>query len=256
MGNMDLWNSFCAPPTDALSTIAGGNLAGKTDIKPQWRYKALTDTFGPCGIGWKWRTVERWTEDASEGQRMVFVRVEILVRDPSSGQWSEPIEGVGGDFLIEKQSKGLVANDEAVKMATTDAIGNAAKYLGVAANVYLGQLDSKYQRPAAQALPTKQSASAAPVASKPPPAPIVPAQSPAIPPAAGVAPFGNFQELMAEMATVTSKPQMVQWALRANVTALTAEEKASANEAQKAVLAKIKANGRKTEPVATDGAKT
>lgn len=30
-----------------------GKLKGKTDINPMWRIKVLTETFGPCGEGWK-----------------------------------------------------------------------------------------------------------------------------------------------------------------------------------------------------------
>ena len=43
------------------------------------------------------------------------------------------------------QSKGLRASDEAFKMAYTDAVGNALKYLGVSADVHMGRFDdNKY----------------------------------------------------------------------------------------------------------------
>jgi hypothetical protein len=59
--------------------------------------------------------------------------------------WSLPIHGIGGSKLISSESKGLHNNDEAYKMAVTDALGTALKMLGMAADVYMGRLDgSKY----------------------------------------------------------------------------------------------------------------
>ena len=52
--NLSIYNALKQPPKEALRAIQGGRLAGKTDINPQWRYKALTEQFGPCGIGWKY----------------------------------------------------------------------------------------------------------------------------------------------------------------------------------------------------------
>ncbi|MEE9593564.1 MAG: hypothetical protein V3W28_08290 [Thermoplasmata archaeon] len=64
--------------------------------------------------------------------------------------WSYPIEGIGGSKLIEKEKNGLHNNDEGWKMATTDALGTACKYIGLAADVYLGggkgPTGSKYDR--------------------------------------------------------------------------------------------------------------
>jgi hypothetical protein len=47
-------------------------------------------------------------------------------------------------YLVEQKS-GLHASDEAFKAAYTDAIGNAMKFIGVAADVYMGLFDdNKY----------------------------------------------------------------------------------------------------------------
>lgn len=37
------------PPEDALKPIVAGNLKGKTDISPQWKIEAMTETYGMCG---------------------------------------------------------------------------------------------------------------------------------------------------------------------------------------------------------------
>jgi hypothetical protein len=146
---MEIWNSFCTPPPHVLKEITGGRLAGKTDINPQWRIRAMTETFGVCGIGWKWEIKRLWAETAPEGQMFAFAYIVVHIRDTSNlaeQKWSAPIEGVGGSMLVEKETKGLHANDEAFKMAITDALSYALKQLGVGADVYEGKMEgSKYQ---------------------------------------------------------------------------------------------------------------
>jgi len=142
--NMRIWNATKRPPTDALRTIKGGRLNGKTDISPQWRYQALTEHFGPCGDGWKYEIKRLWTEQGHDGQ--VFGFAEIALQVKYNGEWSAPIPGVGGDFMISKEKSGLYANDECFKMAVTDALGVAIKMLGVAADIYAGKWDgTKYK---------------------------------------------------------------------------------------------------------------
>jgi hypothetical protein len=71
--------------------------------------------------------------------------VAVQVKDGK--EWSAPIYGNGGSKIIDKEASGLYVNDEAVKMATTDALGTALKYLGVGADVYRGFNESKYTAP-------------------------------------------------------------------------------------------------------------
>lgn len=68
------------------------------------------------------------------------------------GAWSDPIPGIGGNLLIESESRGMHNNDEGFKMAVTDAFGTAIKMLGVGSEIYAGRWDgSKYQdRPSEQ----------------------------------------------------------------------------------------------------------
>lgn len=148
---MDIWDKLATPPRDALKTISGGRLAGKSDINPQWRYKVMTEVFGACGIGWKYSIDKLWTEPGTEGEVFAFAQVSVYTKattegmaGPTGGYWSAPIPGVGGHKLIESERAGLHNNDEAFKMAVTDALSVALKMLGVAAEVYLGHFDSKY----------------------------------------------------------------------------------------------------------------
>lgn len=129
------WKFWAHVAPGMLKRISGGNLNGKTDINPVWRFMALTEAFGPCGFGWKIIEKERWTNEAA-GEVGAFVKVELYIN--IGGTWSEPIEGVGGSKLCGK-GRGEGLNDEAWKMATTDAISVACKSLGIAADVYTGR---------------------------------------------------------------------------------------------------------------------
>jgi hypothetical protein len=149
------YENLASPPADAVKQITGGKLKGFSDINPQWRYEALTNEFGLCGVGWKFEIANTFTEPVPATQEMmIFVQVNLYVKD--GDQWSEPIPGFGGDFLIIKDKNGIHGNDEGYKMAITDALGSAAKVIGVAADIYRGRMESKYSRPAAPPAPKPQ----------------------------------------------------------------------------------------------------
>lgn len=144
--NLTLYNALRTPPTEALKTISGGRLNGKTDINPMWRIEALTEQFGPCGMGW-WYTVQdmRMTPGA-DGEIAAFV--DILLYYRLGDEVSMPIPGTGGSAFVAKERGGLYTSDECYKMALTDAISVAAKALGVAADVYWDKDRTKYTQPA------------------------------------------------------------------------------------------------------------
>lgn len=149
------YEHLASPPADAVKQITGGKLKGFSDINPQWRYEALTQEFGLCGVGWKFEIANTFTEPVPATQElMIFVQVNLYVKE--GDQWSEPIPGFGGDFLIVKDKNGIHGNDEGYKMAITDALGSAAKVIGVAADIYRGRMESKYSRPAAPPAPKPQ----------------------------------------------------------------------------------------------------
>lgn len=142
--NMLQYNALANPPKDALSTIDFGALKGKSDINPQWRIEAMTREYGPCGIGWRFDIVKTEVFSCPDGQVMVFMNVTVQVKNGE--EWSVPVTGYGGDFIIKMEKGQLKPNDEAYKMAETDALGNALKYFGVAASVYRGIYDGKYSK--------------------------------------------------------------------------------------------------------------
>ena len=149
MDNMHYWNQLKTPPKEALKKITGGRLSGMSDVNPQWRYRVMTEVFGMCGFGWKYRVVGYEIYPAPEEQ--VVLKAEIEVSYKVDGEWSEPIPGVGGSMLVERERAGLHVNDEAYKMATTDALSVALKMIGVAADVYAGMMDgTKYRDTSAE----------------------------------------------------------------------------------------------------------
>lgn len=138
--NMKIFNSVKKVPQEAKKLITGGRLKGMTDIKPMWRIEKLTEMFGPCGIGWKTKILNKEIIDVSNGEKIVTIDIHLFIKQ--NGEWSEPIEGIGGNKLIAKENNGLYNSDEAFKMAYTDALSVACKSLGMGAEVYWG--DSKY----------------------------------------------------------------------------------------------------------------
>lgn len=139
MNNMKNWNRLSTVPVTSLKPISFGALKGKSDINPQWRYKAMTEVYGSCGIEWSHRLVQSTIVDGANGEKLIYLEVAVKLKD------GEEFTGMGGDKIISKDKNGLRSNDEAFKMAYTDALGTALKYLGVASEIYEGNYDgSKY----------------------------------------------------------------------------------------------------------------
>lgn len=141
MDNLFYYNQGREVPDTAKKPISGGRLNGKTDINPVWRIKKLTEMFGPCGIGWYYRSDREWLE-TYENQIAAFVKIELFIK--VDGEWSMPIQGTGGSMFVEMQRNGAYVSDECFKMATTDAISVACKQLGIGADVYWDRDNTKY----------------------------------------------------------------------------------------------------------------
>lgn len=160
--NLRFYENLRNCPETALRTIQAGRLKGKSDINPVWRIKAMTETFGPCGIGWRYEITRQW--ELTFGQEVkAFVNINLYYMD-EDGVWSLPIPGTGGATLVEVGKQGLYVNDEGYKMALTDALSVAMKALGVAADVY-------YSRDKQAVYETKYGAQEAMVQPQPQPQP-------------------------------------------------------------------------------------
>lgn len=136
---MVIWQALAK--TDPKHTKAfkrSGGFQG-TAIKPQWVIQRLTEYFGPIGVGW----------GVEEPQFQLVPAGDELLVFCTATCWHTKREhvlyGVGGDKVLAKNKYGLSTDDEAYKKAFTDAITNAFKFLGMGADVHLGQFDdNKY----------------------------------------------------------------------------------------------------------------
>lgn len=149
MDNLKFYNQFRSVPAEAQKTIQAGKLKGFTDINPMWRIKMLTEVFGACGTGWYTGDVKMWVEN-SAGESAAFCSLNLYVK--REGEWMSPIFGIGGSKLSGK-GVGDGINDEAFKMAYTDALSIACKNLGMAADIYFANDRTKYN---AQDAPTQE----------------------------------------------------------------------------------------------------
>lgn len=143
--NLTIWNTLGkTDPHHTKGFTRGGGFKG-TAIKPIYTEQKMTEVFGPVGIGWGFSEPQFQIINGSDGQVAVYCWLSLwYVQD---GVKSDPIPGVGGDFVVVKQSSGLRTDDEAFKKAFTDALGNAMKHLGMSADVHMGLFDdSKYMR--------------------------------------------------------------------------------------------------------------
>lgn len=142
--NMDIWNALGkTDPAHTKPFTRGGGFRG-TAVKPMWGYKIMTDYFGPCGNGWGTDKPEYQIVEA-DGELLVFCTVALWYA--YNGEKYGPIYGIGGDKILAKGKDGVRSDDEAMKKAYTDALSNAMKFIGVAADVHMGQFDdNKYVR--------------------------------------------------------------------------------------------------------------
>lgn len=121
-----------------------------TDINPTYRWKRMTEIFGPAGVGWGTCDENIQIVPGIDSEQLVYVTCKVWIQDPDTGEKHVGPMGAGGDYIVKWVGKDdkrrLVSDDEALKKATTDAIGNACRFFGLAADVYLGLFDdSKYR---------------------------------------------------------------------------------------------------------------
>lgn len=144
MNNLEIYEKVREVPENAQKKIVAGRIKGFTDINPMWRIKALTEQFGPCGIGWYYTIEEKWLDKQETGEIITNILINLYVK--IGDEWSKPIQGIGGSMQVSKESKGMYISDESYKMALTDAISVACKALGVGADVYWQSDRTKYSK--------------------------------------------------------------------------------------------------------------
>jgi hypothetical protein len=146
--NLEIWDKLKEVPKEYQKTIQNGDLKGMTDIKPQWRYKIMTEQFGAVGFGWYYDVIEKRIEEGNNQEKCGFVDINLFYK--VNDEWSKPVFGTGGSSFVQFFSgkKYYKTSDEVFKMALTDALSVAMSRIGVGASVYLGENDgAKYSKP-------------------------------------------------------------------------------------------------------------
>jgi len=166
MKNMEFYDRLRTVPEEAKKPISAGRLRGFTDINPMWRIKALTELFGPCGIGWWYKITDKRMEGSGDELR-AFVDIELYY--VWEGKTSQPVVGTGGSSFLTMEKNGTYTSDECYKMALTDALSVAAKNLGVAADVYYAKDRDKYTTTDPEPRQIQQAPKPAPKPEMPPP---------------------------------------------------------------------------------------
>ena len=138
--NMRIWDALSkTDPAQTKTFSRAGGFKG-TAVKPMWVVKRLTEEFGPCGDGWGIGKPEFQTVPTEFGEILVYCTVPCWHGSPAN-----VIYGVGGDKVLVQRSDRPFHDDEAFKKAFTDAVNNAFKFVGVAADIHMGLFDdSKY----------------------------------------------------------------------------------------------------------------
>lgn len=142
--NLSIFNKVRKVPDNALKQINAGRLKGMSDVNPVWRILAMTDTFGVCGVGWKYEITKQWTETYGN-EIKGFCNINMFIK--VDGEWSDAIPGTGGASFVAMERNGAYVSDEVYKMALTDALSVAMKSIGVAADIYFSKgadLGTKY----------------------------------------------------------------------------------------------------------------
>ena len=156
--NLSIFNKVRKVPDNALKQINAGRLKGMSDVNPVWRILAMTDTFGICGVGWKYEITKQWTETYGN-EIKGFCNINMFIK--VDGEWSDAIPGTGGASFVAMERNGAYVSDEVYKMALTDALSVAMKSIGVAADIYFSKgadLGTKYainEQAADGSLPTQ-----------------------------------------------------------------------------------------------------
>lgn len=139
--NLAIWDALSkTDPAQTKQFSRAGGFKG-TAVKPIWITQRLTEQFGPCGEGWGIGEPKFEWIPACEGEALVYCTVSCWHGSPEN-----TLYGVGGDKVMTTRRDGTIfVDDEAYKKAFTDAIGNAFKFIGVAADIHMGLFDdSKY----------------------------------------------------------------------------------------------------------------
>ena len=138
---MTLWKSVEKSSPSQLKAVAFGRKFVSIDAHSQ--IKRATEVFGVIGQGWKFECeiLDNTPENLCIVKVLVYINIEGRDSQKSPlSYWSDPVMQYGsGEW---KSKKGHVDPD-APKKATTDGLTKCLSYLGMNADVFMGQWDNR-----------------------------------------------------------------------------------------------------------------
>lgn len=141
--NTELWDRvYRTDPKHTKDFKRPGGFSG-TAIKPLYLIHKATEIWGPMGDKWGAETMQHVIHGNT-----VFILAQVWY--PSEKEHCRAtVQHWGGDMLLKPDKEGVLKpNDEAFKMAFTDAIGKCLVQLGFSADVHMGEFDgNKYVAP-------------------------------------------------------------------------------------------------------------
>lgn len=158
--NLRIWDELSkTDPRHTKPFKRAGGFSG-TALKPIWIVKRLTEQFGPCGEGWGIEQPDFQVVPGFNNEVLVYCTVRCWHGSPDRAFY-----GVGGDKVIThikandkfNRPERWESDDEAFKKAFTDAVNNAFKFVGVGADIHMGQFeDNKYVQDTTQEFETAE----------------------------------------------------------------------------------------------------
>ena len=142
--NLKLWNSVSSTP----GKFVKDGQKGLSSINSQYYILKATEAFGPIGIGWGYSVEERTiTEGATIKHKdgdytitQMTLRIKFWYK--LKGDRGE-FEQYGHTPLVMKTKYGAMLDDDPEKKSLTDAIKKSLTFLGVCADIHLGQFDDQ-----------------------------------------------------------------------------------------------------------------
>lgn len=148
MSNLDFWNKV----SKTNSANVKDSMQGLSSIDSYAMFKAATEAFGMCGIGWGYEILQ---EDFHVGG-------PVIKQDKNLGNeidhilkirfWYKSGDQIGELFhygitrYVYGSKCGLITDEEAPKKSLTDAIKKCLSMLGFSADVYMGKFeDANYK---------------------------------------------------------------------------------------------------------------
>ena len=136
--NLNIWNTVAKSDDKYLKKVSIG-ARSFTSIDPQYQIKRATEVFGPVGQGWSYKVDYKYIQHSD----ITMCVAEVVVRHGDDNKFG-PVAGCRTFIQFNHPKRGTVVNEDAPKMALTDALTKALSHLGFNADVFLGEHDNKY----------------------------------------------------------------------------------------------------------------